>query len=256
MPFNSGGSIVASLGAIKSSGEIVVRVDHDDELSLNALSTIRDYSKKIKNKNDIAGVLFPSIQPNSKKKISSLYEGEIFKYSYFMSKEKVCVDGVMALKGDIARKYFAMDFYTRTTLNATIWLEISKKYFFEFSGGEPILFYNRDNNLSQSNFIRISNKMVYSFARILDQHDRYYYIRPVKWLRYSLGLIHFSIVYYKSPFQVMKMFSNWSTKLWYILVIPFGMIAHFFKQKKFETCYYNDMDPNTSLKYLKEVRKE
>ena len=124
-----------------------------------------------------------------------------------------------------------MDFYTRTTLNATIWLEISKKYFFEFSGGEPILFYNRDNNLSQSNFIRISNKMVYSFARILDQHDRYYYIRPVKWLRYSLGLIHFSIVYYKSPFQVMKMFSNWSTKLWYILVIPFGMIAHFLSKK-------------------------
>lgn len=253
MPFNSGGTIVSSVGAKKSLGSIVVRIDHDDELVPDALLLIKNYFYKIKQKKDVAGVLFPSVQPKSGRKISSLHPGKLFKYSYFMSKEKESVDGIMALKGDVARHYFSLAFYTRTFLNGAIWLEISKKYFFEYSGGDPILIYHRDNIQSQSNNLKVSNKLVYSFARILDYHDKYYYTHPLKWIRYTLGLIHFTIVYYGSPLPVFGLLSRWSTRVWCALMLPFGVIAHFFKTN-LEVVHYKEMSPKDCAEIVKEVK--
>ena len=253
MPFNSGGGMAGSVGVIKSSGSITTIIDHDDELVPNAVFTIKDYFKKIEDKNEVAIVLFPSIQPDSGKKISSLEVGELFKISYFVYKEKDSVDGVMAWKGDLARQYYKFPDCAQTVLSSVIWLKVSQDYYFEYAGGSPILLYHMDNAQSTTNSIRVSNHLIHSFARILDYHDRYYYIQPLKWLRYTLALFHFSISYYRSPFPVLSLLSRWSTKIWYILLIPFGVIAHFFKPN-FKIVEYKSMDPIACADIVHEIR--
>ena len=253
IPFNSGGSIVASIGAMKTTQKIVVRIDHDDELLPNALSSIKNNFDKIFKQKKVAGILFPSIQNDTSKKISSLKNGQFFKYSYFMSKEKESVDGVLALKGELARYFFGLEFYNRTILNGALMLEISKDYLFQYVGGEPIMNYFRDNKESQSNRLRVSNKLVYSFARILDYHDIYYYTNPLKWTRYTLALFHFTITYYGSPFAIFKFISRWSTKFWCALFLPFGMVAHLIKPK-LETTFYSEMKFSSFMKLAKEIK--
>ena len=43
MPFNSGGGIAASVGVIKSIGNITTIIDQDDELDSNAIFNIKNY---------------------------------------------------------------------------------------------------------------------------------------------------------------------------------------------------------------------
>ena len=253
MPFNSGGGIAGSVGVIKSSGSITTIIDHDDELVPSALSTIKDYFKKIEDKNEVAIVLFPSIQPDSGKQISSLEAGEIFKISYFVYKEKDCVDGVMAWKGNLARHYYKFSDCAKTVLSSVIWLRVSQNYYFEYAGGSPILLYHMDNDQSTTNSIRVSNHLVHSFARILDYHDRYFYMQPLKWVRHTFALFHFSISYYKSPFPVYKSLSRWSTKIWFSLLMPFSFIAHFFKPK-FKNVEYKEMDSQACANIIQEVK--
>ena len=255
MPFNSGGGIAASVGVIKSIGNITTIIDQDDELDSNAIFNIKNYFINTFKKKEVAVVLFPSVQPNSGKQISSLYPGVLFKISYFVYKEKESVDGVMAMKGDLARYYYTLPDCARTLLSSVIWLRISKKYFFEYAGGDPVLIYHRDNNKSHSNRIRVSSHLIFSFARILDYHDKYYYLQPIKWLRYTLALYHFSISYYGSPIPIFKLISRWSTKVWCSLLLPFGIIAHFLKPK-YEIIKYKNMDPNVCAEISKEVRNE
>lgn len=252
MPFNSGGGLAASVGIIKSIGKITIIIDQDDELLPDAILKINKYFRKIFYKKEIAAVMFPSIQPISRKKISSLGKGQIFKTSYFLFKEKVTLDCVVAFKGDIARNYYSLHECAKAVLSSAIFLKISKKYFFEYAGGEPILYYHRDNLDSTSNSIRVSNHLIYSFARILDYHDKYYYYRPLKWFRYTMGLIHFSISYYRSPLSSFKFFNRTSTKIWYGLLIPFGVIVHFFK-KKMNIIKYGDMDPKICANIIEKL---
>ena len=160
MPFNSGGGIAASV-VIKSIGNITTIIDQDDELDSNAIFNIKNYFIKFKG----SSCLFPSVQPNSGKQISSLYPGELFKMYFVQQKESV--DGVMAMKGDLARYYYTLPDCARILLSSVIWLRISKKYFFEYAGSDPVLIYHRDNNKSHSNRIRVSSHLIFSFARIL-----------------------------------------------------------------------------------------
>jgi len=134
-------------------------------------------------------------------------------------------------------------------------LKISKKFFYEFAGGRPILIYHRDNPQSQTTNIHISNHLIYSFTRILDYHDKYYYLQPLKWIRHTLGLFHFSISYYGTPFPIFKYLSRASTIIWCILLIPLGITAHFFK-KKHRIVRHKNMDPRTCANIIKEVRKD
>ena len=253
MPFNSGGGIAASVGVMKSTGSITTVIDQDDELSPDAVLTIKNYFINVFEKKEVAVVLFPSLETKKGKSISSLKEGELFKITYFVYKEKDSVDGVMAMKGDIARYYYSLPDCSRTLLSSVIWLKVSQKYFFEFAGGKPILIYHKDDIQSHSNSVRVSSHLIFSFARILDSHDKYYYMQPIKWLRYTLALFHFSISYYGSPIPVFGLISRFSTKLWCSLIMPLGIIAHYFKPN-YKVVDYKSMDPKVCAKIIQEVQ--
>ena len=130
------------------------------------------------------------------------------------------------MKGDLARYYYSLSDCSRTLLSSVIWLKVSKKFFFEYAGGRPILIYHRDNSQSHSNSVRVSNHLIYSFTRILDYHDKYYYLNPVKWLN-TLGLFH--NMYYGTPFPIFKNLTRASTIIWCILVMPIGVCTFFEK---------------------------
>lgn len=253
MPFNSGGGAAGCIGILKSVGDIISVIDHDDEMAPEAIHKIRFKFNNIFEKSHIAGILFRSIQSNNKKKISSLKDKEIFKVSYFMNKETESVDGVWALKGDIARHYYSLNEASKYVLGSVALLKISQKYYFEFADGEPILIYHRDNNNSQSNDLRISNLMIHNFSQVLNYHDKYYYSHPLKWIRYSIGLIHFSLIFYGTPFNLISMVSRRSTKIWLLLLIPVGCVAHYFK-KKGKVVKYKEIDLKDLIDKIQEIK--
>lgn len=252
MPFNSGGGVASCVGVLKSQGDFLSIIDHDDEIVPEAIYKMREKSLKISKIKDIAGILFRSIQ-NNKNMISSLKENETFKVSYFINNEKKSVDGVWVFKRDIAKHYYSKIDASKKVLSSVVLLKISQKYSFKFAGGEPILIYHRDNSESQSKDIRISNHMIYCLSQILNYHDKYYYSRPIKWIRYTIGLIHFSIIFYGTPFSLIRLVSRQSTKFWLICLIPLGFMAHFFK-KRGRVVKYKEINAIEIIDKIQEIK--
>lgn len=231
LPFNSGGNSASTASILKSQGDIVVRVDHDDELMPSAVQRIREEFNNINKLSNIAGLLFPSFRSDSGAKLSSLSPNEIFKYSYLLNQERTSLDGLMAYRGDIARTAFSAPSRAMTLLGGLTMLEISRNYCFKYIGGDPLLVYHKDNPQSQTNKIRISNKMVFTYAKILDLHDQHYYANPWQWIKFTMALVRFSCTVYSSPFRPLRWMNKWSTRLWYCTWLPLGCLVFLVRPK-------------------------
>jgi len=252
MPFNSGGGLATSVAMLKAEGDIIVRIDHDDELEPNAINEIRNSFSYVQNDDKIAGVLYRSTDTFGKK-IESLCHGQVFKFSEFINTEKKTTDGVLALKAKIAKQYYSLPERGKIGLSSTTLLDISRSYYFQFSGVGSILHYHRDNPNSVTLFPRISNKTVYSYARSLDFHDRYYYASPLKWLRHTLALKHYSLMVYKSILPVFQYCRRPSTRAWCLLIAPIGIIVSQIKSKP-NIVFYPEEDPLTCLRLVKKIK--
>lgn len=70
--------------------------------------------------------------------------------------------------------------------------------------GSPIRYFHRDNPQSQMNSWKLSRKWVFSYARYLDQLDRHYLRRPLKWARHAVTLARFSKVVHGSYLYALR----------------------------------------------------
>ena len=67
LPFNTGGSTAVSVSVIKSTGDIIIKVDHDDELMEDAIEKIR-YFFSIQTRNlKLLGFYFLAFSPQAHK---------------------------------------------------------------------------------------------------------------------------------------------------------------------------------------------
>ena len=174
LPQNSGGNAAKTAAILKSRGAIVIFLDHDDELLPNAIQRVRSEFQLLHGKDCIAGLLFPSVTCDSGARISSMKQSQLFKYSQFLNSERESLDGLMAFRGSLIRRAFSNPSRAMTILGGVTMLEISKNYVFKFISGSPLLIYHKDNPDSASTNVIISNKLVYSYSRILDLHDSYF----------------------------------------------------------------------------------
>lgn len=229
IPFNSGGPAANSCAILKASGDIVVKIDHDDELVDGALSRISDDWDEFSEDLEFSGILYKSVQPDSGKVMEvSLKRGVLFSWSKFMNSAKRSVDGLHAFDRQVVQSVTSKPDRKDICLNSVNLLRMSRSRPFVFGGGEVLSIYNRDNPNSQTNFVRVTDRTIYTYSLLLGFFDKYYFLNFGRWVRHSAYLCKLCLLRKKSPLRVLSDIKSWVGKVVYVSVIPLGFVSKLF----------------------------
>lgn len=233
LPQNSGGGVALGFGVEKCMGEIVIMIDHDDELVESAFSTIMDEWSQVENRPEIAGIFYRRLDPRSSKVIGEdLRPGTEFSMSWQANTKPSITDGFMVLKTLITKKYFNPKTLEAICLSGAPLNLMTKKYKLLAGSAVPLLIYHRDNSASQTNFIKISRKTVYTYAKYIEAFDFYYFRRPLHWIRHMIALIKFSIFIHGSPIYHNKFIDSYIIKCFSFVLMPFGFLSYLHSRGK------------------------
>lgn len=223
---NTGGGVALGVGVEKARGKYIILIDHDDELIENSLEIINLEINKIEGRNDLAGLFFRRLDPQSGEMIGGeINEGKEFTMSWQSNLKPEITDGVIIFNKIIALQYFNTKYLESICLAGVPLQEMTKKSKLKSGPNIPVLKYHRDNPISQSNLPRLSRKIVYTYARYIDLYDIYYLARPLHWLRHICAMIKFSLIVHKSPTYHNKYISSKLIKLLSLALIPFGYLS-------------------------------
>jgi glycosyltransferase involved in cell wall biosynthesis len=131
---NGGKHRAINRGLREARGELFFIVDSDDKLSKDALSTLFVYYQKVKNDNDIAGVVGLRCSPEGKTIGTYFPKNELicnnFDYRY---KYKIKGDKAEAVKTEVFRKYpFPEIDNEKFIAEGIVWNRIARKYKFMY----------------------------------------------------------------------------------------------------------------------------
>ena len=179
----NGGKLSAyNVGLDNAKGDIFLCIDSDDIFKENVLARIESDFKKIKNNQELAGIMYVQNYTNDKKKTigtSFPQDGLIDTYYNIYNKHKVTGDKLIVFKTEVAKKYhFPIMEGEKFVPEALIYNRISSEYKFKCS-----------------NFVT-------SYKEYLDQGYSNNYFKLVK--RNPLG----NMLYYKELFDIKKSLYN------------------------------------------------
>lgn len=231
LPQNSGGGVALGFAFEKCLGEIVIMVDHDDELFDSALSTVILEWDQIDGRSECVGLFYRRFDPEAGGVIGEkLTPGTEFTMSWQSNVKPSITDGVLVLKSNIARKYFNTRALESICLNGVPLNLMTKNYKLIAGSAEPFLIYHRDNPDSQTNNIKISRKTVYTYAKYIDSFDFYYVFRPIYWLRHIVAMIKFSILLFSNPFYQFRYIESKFINLLSCFLIPAAYIMSIYSK--------------------------
>jgi glycosyltransferase involved in cell wall biosynthesis len=209
LPQNSGGGVAVGYGVERSVGDILVIVDHDDELEDFALQTIADEWAVVGERDDLAGLFFRRSNPSTGMAIGGhLQEGVEFSTSWLGNIKPEITDGVYALRRKFASKWFNARALESICLFGVPLAQMTTELKLRAGSSRPILRYYRDNPQSQTNSVKVSRKTVFTYAQYLNLWDRYYWRRPLYWLRHAVALGRFSLVVHGSVWFQLRFLSS------------------------------------------------
>jgi glycosyltransferase involved in cell wall biosynthesis len=253
LPENSGGGVAICLAIKKAIGDIVLIIDHDDELVPEALTSIINSWNLVTEDSNLCGIFFARLDAKTRSNIGgSLERGTKFSTSWLSNSKPGITDGVFALKSQIAKKYFNMGVGEWLCLAGVPFTNMTKVNKLVAAGGAGIVIYHRDNPDSQTNSVKISRKTVYTYAKYIDLFDKYYLLRPFYWIRHLIALIKFSIAVHKNPFYHYKYINSWIIIMASFILTPAGVIRYIFSKKNiviyFTEFCFSDLDDLPNLK--------
>lgn len=232
LPQNSGGGVALGFGVEKARGEIVIMIDHDDELVASAFSTIVSEWSCVKDRPEVAGVFYRRLNPALGKVIGeNLDPGTEFSMSWQANLKPSITDGFIVFKSLVAKNYFNPSALESICLSGVPLNLMTKRYKLLAGSPAPLLIYHRDNSQSQTNFVRISRKTVYTYAKYIDGYDVYYFRRPLHWIRHVIALIKFSILVHGNPMYHHRFLnSNFIRGLSFVLM-PLGYVSYLYSRR-------------------------
>jgi glycosyltransferase involved in cell wall biosynthesis len=234
LPQNSGGGVALGFAIEKCKGEIVVMIDHDDELVEDALSVLMDDWPKVAARPEIAGLFYRVLDPKTAKAVGSeLRPGTEFSYSWLANAKPDICDGLVALKASIVKQYFNAGALESVCLSGVLFNLMTKKYKMIAGSSLPLQIYHRDNPVSQTNLIKLSRKTVYTYAKYIDDYDINYLRRLVYWAHHLITLIRFSLEVHGTPnFHHRYMKSRWIIAISYFLM-PLGIARYYLTRGRY-----------------------
>lgn len=224
LPQNTGGPVALAVGTQRSIGDIVFWLDHDDELFPTALDQIRENWPEVERDPSLSGLAFRALKPDKSAIGRQTASGLRLTGSEGFNRFPDISDGTLALRGDLMRHFATVEAMENVALAFVFYNEATRGRPF-LSVNEAVRYYHRDNPKSQTNFERISRKTVATYARMLDGADRYYFLRPMAWLRHIATLLRFSKQVHGRWFEGLKFIRRRSMRLLVVLLWPIGWLA-------------------------------
>lgn len=240
---NSGGGVAVGIGMERSSGDVLIIVDHDDELTSDALDNVVKDWVLVSGRNDVCGLFLRRQNPLSGRAIGGeITRGSEFSTSWQTNFKSDITDGVFALKREIALMFFNAAALESVCLFGVPLSMMTKKYPVVAGGSAPILIYHRDNPKSQTNTVRISRKTVYTYARYIDIADIYYLRSPLRWIRHVVALVKFSIAVYGTPTYHIRYINSGFVKCLALLLVPAGWLSYQYSRGSLSVVEYSPID--------------
>lgn len=233
LPLNSGGGVALGFGVARARGEILLLIDHDDELVPSAFSTLISEWAKVEARPSICGIFYPRLNPLSGQIIGERLEpGTEFSMSWQANTKPSITDGFVVFKTAVARDYFNPKALEAICLSGVPLNLMTKKFKLLAGVSKPLLIYHRDNSESQTNLVRVSRKTVYTYARYIDSYDRYYLQRPFHWIKHMIALIKFSLLIHGDPTYHHRFLESKLIRFLSISCLPAGILSYMYSKRK------------------------
>lgn len=226
LPQNTGGPVALAVGTEHAQGDVIVWLDHDDEFFPFALQQIDSNWLRIENDKQSAGLFLRAAQPDGRLIGRELLVGSKFTWSEMTNRFPDVCDGTFAIKADLFRKFATIDEMENVVLQGVIHNKMTKNHPFILADGRPIRFYHRDNPQSQTLDERISSNTVATYARLIDNADIYFLLRPIRWLRHIASLIRYSRQVHGRWLEGLRYVNRPAIRLLVRMLLPLGVVAY------------------------------
>lgn len=157
---NGGKHVAINRGVVEAQGELFFIVDSDDSLTLDAIEDLKKYFSRVKEDNNIAGVIGMRICPDGKRIGGDAHFEEMVCSRYeFRYKHKYGGDLAEAYRTDILKKYpFPVLEGEKFCPESIVWLKIANEYsLFFFNKGIYVCEYLPDGLTHHVDIIRIKS---------------------------------------------------------------------------------------------------
>lgn len=243
MPENTGGPLAYALGILKATTGIVTTVDHDDELTPSLMETVLQYWPEVERDHRSAGLIFQVMDPISGNTIGAkLPEGLITTFNKLQAYYPAVTDVAGFFKADIAKRYMSLSDMEMVALGGVPMRAMSGPYTVLHPVSLVSRMYHRDNNSSQTLSVRISDKFVFTYAKLINSLDIHALWQPVLWLRRMVAASRLSIIVHKSPVYHLRYISRPLPKVLSALMTPLGLLAYTLRKGSDRVVTYRKTD--------------
>jgi glycosyltransferase involved in cell wall biosynthesis len=225
LPFNTGGPVATAVGIQKARGEIILIFDHDDELLPGALKAVVAAWPAISRDESLCGLMFPIKDGLSGEVIGKPIEtGTRIATTWLSNRRPDISDATFVLKANVAKKAFAIRNVEEVTMFSVILNQITSEQP-ALAAATPIRAYHRDNPNSQTLSVRVSRKMVATYAALLSEWDRWYWFALGRWIRHSITLLRFSKDVHGSMMAAVRLVRRPSLRMLLIILMPIAAVV-------------------------------
>jgi glycosyltransferase involved in cell wall biosynthesis len=227
LPQNTGGPVALSVGTQHTRGEVVIWLDHDDELFPFALEEVRRNGPQVRSDAKLSGVSFRAVNPADGALVGRQLEpNRRFTASEAFNRYPDVSDGVLAIRGDLFRQWATVEMMENVVLNSVIYLPMTEGRPFVIADAPAVRYYHRDNPASQTRLERISRKTVASYARTIDAANRHFLRRPGMWARHIATMLRYSKQVHGRWFEALKHIKRGSIRTLVVALWPLGVVAY------------------------------
>jgi glycosyltransferase involved in cell wall biosynthesis len=255
LPHNSGGGVALAVGVSRARGDIILMVDHDDELMPDAVERVLAAWPVIADDPTVSALMFRISDPVTGEVIGGdLPEGRKFTMSWLANRHPDVHDATFVFKAADKKRLVTPELMEHVALGGWPLALMSNDKPFVAAPPTPIRRYHRDNAQSQTNDIKISRKTVTTYAGLLDLWDRWYWLRLPRWLRHAASLLRFSAEVHGSMWRAVGLVRRPLLKALLVMLMPAAAVLRRIRPRP-KLLEFNAFDPG-ALAGLRNLRAD
>ena len=225
LPQNTGGPVALAVGTKFAQGEIVIWLDHDDELFPDALENVRRHWPMVGPGN--GGLLLRASDPTTGAMIGrKLPEGARLSWGEINARYPDVHDATFVFRADLLREFASIERMEEINLNGAVFAELTRNHPLIVTN-VPARFYHRDNPDSQTRIERVSRKSVATYARIFDGLGWHAALSPARWARHVVTMFRYSGLVYGRHRAALGHVSSWPRRTLASLLLPLSLLVRY-----------------------------
>jgi glycosyltransferase involved in cell wall biosynthesis len=237
LPINTGGGPALGVGVERARYGVIVFVDHDDELVPSALQTIASAWPIAAADKDACGMLFRTAESATGVIGGELVQGSRITTSWLTNARPDLSDPTLVYKRELLAQYANSETMNEVALGSVLLNRLSRAHPFIVGPPIPIRIYHHDNPQSQSAAVRVSERLVGTYAILLDEYDRSYLRALPRWFRHGLTLLRLSKDVHGSMWAGVDLITHRWLQICLIVLMPLAALARALKPRPWVVDY-------------------